>query len=182
MSFLDVFLIFIGLLIAFWGYGFVRLAIALASSLWFSSLASLYVEGVLKGWTNALVSSLTGFFVFIVVFILAMINYRIVGSISLGFLTTYIIYKHLTLVWFFKPNLNGLNIALAFFIATSLIITLLTYMFFKVLIVLITSSLGTFLCYLGLTKLFPETFLALIVSIAVFMLSLVLNLKKTKLK
>ncbi|PUA32782.1 MAG: hypothetical protein B7O98_04875 [Zestosphaera tikiterensis] len=182
MGFSDVLLVFIGLLIAFWGYGFVRLAVALTSGLWFGSLASLYVEEVLKSWSNALIGFLAGALTFIVAFILTLINYRVVGSVSLGFFATYLLYKYVTTADFLKPYLSDPNLVLTLLIAIFLLVTALAYMLFKTLIVLITSSLGTFLCYLGLTKLFPETPVALIACLAVFTLSLTLNLRKAKLK
>ncbi len=165
------FLLFLGgLFIAFYGQTFIRLAVALISGVWLgwlaSSLASQLTGGV------SLQSFTVGLVVFVIFFIGGFLKYRFTSSFFVSVALAY--YAPTELLYSIVPGRGLVSpqevLALKFLVFLGSFA--LTYTLFKLVIGLITSSLGSVLVYAGLAELGIPLTLTYSVTLVVFVASL----------
>ncbi len=177
MSVEGVLLVLAGVFIAFWGHFFIRLAVGLISGLWLGWLASILTTHLLGGHTFT--TFLAGLVVFSLFFVLGLIKHRFVASFLLSAVIAY--YVPLETVTEFlagsSPNeVQSILLRLLIFLGMLII----TYTAFKLLVGLITSSLGSLLLYVGLVELKTTEVIALLITAILFLTSLTWYLLKRK--
>jgi len=173
----GVLLVLAGVFIAFWGHFFIRLAVGLISGLWLGWLASILTTHLLGGHTFT--TFLAGLVVFSLFFVLGLIKHRFVASFLLSAVIAY--YVPLETVTEFlagsSPNeVQSILLRLLIFLGMLII----TYTAFKLLVGLITSSLGSLLLYVGLVELKTTEVIALLITAILFLTSLTWYLLKRK--
>jgi hypothetical protein len=173
----GVLLVLAGFFVAFWGQSFIRLAVGLFSGLWLGWIASTLTTYLLGGHTFT--SFLAGLVVFSLFFVLGLIKYRFIASFFLSSVITY--YLPLENI---IGSLTGNSLSEVQLILLRLLVFLglliITYTAFKLLIGLITSSLGSLLLYIGLIELGTAQTIASLITAILFLTSLTWYLLKRK--
>ena len=177
MSIEGILLVLAGIFIAFWGQFFIRLAVGLVSGLWLGWLTSFIVTQVFEEHT--LTSFFAGLVVFTVFFVLGLIKYRFIASFFLSVLVTYYIPLESLIkstTGYLLSDIQSILLRALIFLGLLIII----YTAFKLLIGLISSSIGTLLLYAGLVELkVPETSSMLLATL-LFLTSLIYYVLKRK--
>ncbi|MEM0015307.1 MAG: hypothetical protein QXX81_08100 [Zestosphaera sp.] len=172
-------LILAGVFISFWGQFFVRLAVALVSGVWLGWLASALVTNYLRGFVPT--AFIIGLLVFLVFFIAGFLKHRITAAFLISAVVTYYTPVRALLAMSLGITLSGVGevvVKLLLFTAS----LILVYNLFKLLIGLITSSLGSLLFYAGLAVLEVPQTIALMASMVLFLMSLTWYLLKRERK
>ncbi len=177
MSIEGVLLVLAGVFIAFWGQFFIRLAVGLISGLWLGWLASILATHLLGGHTFT--SFLTGLVVFSLFFVLGLVKHRFVASFLLSVVIAYYVPLE-TVIEFLTGSSPSEVQSILLRLLVFLGLLMITYTAFKLLIGLITSSLGSLLLYVGLVELRITEVIALLITTTLFLTSLTWYLLKRR--
>lgn len=167
-----------GVFIAFYGQAFIRLAVALISGVWLGWLASFLASQLTGGLS--LSSFIVGLVVFVIFFIGGFIKYRLVSSFFVSVALAY--YAPTELLYSIIPGRELISpqeaLMLKFLVFLGLFI--LIYTLFKLVIGLITSSLGSVLVYAGLVELGIPLTLTYLTTLTLFVASLLWYVSRSK--
>ncbi len=175
-AFVAALLILGGLVIAFFGRGFVRVAAGLVAGIWFAYSVSSSMGVSLGG---QVIGTLISILVFIVFFTTGMMLYREVLSLFLGFyLSDYILRYFDVSTALHEAGLTFLDGGITY-IALSLVVAVIMYVAFRWAVALGLSIVGSALVFKGATF-FAGTIPGIAVSLVVFAVSFWRNLRREK--